>query len=71
MTLDEWVCLAKCNTAAVDLHRVDQSSPEEFRKEVIRSCSASNAGGGVLCVSYSRLQFNQSGDGHFSPIGAI
>ena len=56
--------------ASVDLHRAADSTEDEFRKEVIRCCSAVNAGAGVLCVSYSRIQFNQTGDGHFSPIGA-
>ena len=42
-------------------------SLDEFRSDVLNSCSRSN--GPVLVVSYSRKQFLQTGDGHFSPIG--
>lgn len=71
MDLDEWACLARCNNAAVRLCRASDSSGEGgFRREVERCCSAPNAGGGVLVVSYSRKQFGQAGDGHYSPIGA-
>ncbi|KAJ9463263.1 Glutathione gamma-glutamylcysteinyltransferase 3 [Diplonema papillatum] len=42
---------------------------DQFRAEVIRACSA-DAGRHVLVVSYSRKQFAQTGDGHFSPLAA-
>ena len=42
-------------------------SLDEFRSDVLNSCSRSN--GPVLVVSYSRKEFLQTGAGHFSPIG--
>jgi len=70
INLEQWKCLAECNRASVELVRAADGSEAAFRKEVVRCCGAAAAQAGVLCVSYSRIQFAQSGDGHFSPIGA-
>ena len=43
-------------------------SVEEFRSDVLSCCSRSD--GPVVIISYSRKEFKQTGDGHFSPIGA-
>ncbi|CAE8712165.1 unnamed protein product [Polarella glacialis] len=72
-------CLARCNGAFVDTHRADESDGdlEAFRRAVCESCCevtgcAEEEGYKplkVLVVSYSRKQFGQTGDGHYSPIG--
>ena len=43
-------------------------SVEEFRSDVLSCCSRPD--GPVVIISYSRKEFHQTGDGHFSPIGA-
>ncbi|CAE8742352.1 unnamed protein product [Polarella glacialis] len=72
-------CLARCNGAFVETHRADESDGdlEAFRRAVCASCCevtgcAEEEGYKplkVLVVSYSRKQFGQTGDGHYSPIG--
>ncbi|CAE8618619.1 unnamed protein product [Polarella glacialis] len=72
-------CLARCNGAFVETHRADESDGdlEAFRRAVCASCCevtgcAEEEGYKplkVLVVSYSRKQFRQTGDGHYSPIG--
>ena len=61
--------MAKCNGAHVALQRADACDEAAFRTEVQRVCSAKHSAAGFLCVSYSRKQLHQSGDGHFSPVG--
>ncbi|KAL0413552.1 UNVERIFIED_CONTAM: Glutathione gamma-glutamylcysteinyltransferase 1 [Sesamum radiatum] len=60
------VCLARCAGANVEAFRTDQSSIDEFRKYVM-VCSTSDDY--HVISSYSRRVFNQTGTGHFSPIG--
>ena len=43
------------------------SDIDTFRNDVILACKAKN--GPILIVSYSRKEFKQTGDGHFSCIG--
>eukprot|EP00658_Telonema_sp_P-2_P020794 TRINITY_DN18243_c0_g1_i1.p1 TRINITY_DN18243_c0_g1~~TRINITY_DN18243_c0_g1_i1.p1 ORF type:complete len:385 (-),score=100.64 TRINITY_DN18243_c0_g1_i1:179-1333(-) len=63
---DAWLCLARCNGATVAAKHASESSEDEFR-EVVRTVASCNQV--VLTVSYSRKTMNQTGDGHFSPIG--
>lgn len=44
-----------------------EGSLEEFRKDLE---SSARGDGSILVVSYGRKAFGQTGDGHFSPIGA-
>lgn len=64
------MCLARCNGLDVALHRPTDLGQDEavFRRAVIESVSA--ADGAIVVASYSRKQFLQTGDGHYSPIGA-
>ena len=64
---DEWLCVCRCQGIDVDAKRAEESSVEELRERVKASCAGSHS---VLCVSYSRAALGQSGDGHYSPIGA-
>jgi len=61
-------CLARCNGAEV-VHHHATDRPKNlllFREDVERVCRGQDE---RLVVSYSRKTFEQSGDGHFSPIG--
>ncbi|OLQ04932.1 Glutathione gamma-glutamylcysteinyltransferase 1 [Symbiodinium microadriaticum] len=73
VTFGKVVCLARCNGAQVDAHRVDEAdvTEEDFRKAVTASCETDPGCGcsGVVVVSYSRKLLGQTGDGHYSPIG--
>ncbi|KAK3193493.1 hypothetical protein Dsin_024803 [Dipteronia sinensis] len=60
------VCLAHCGGAKVEAFRTNQSTINDFRKHVIR-CAASDDC--HVISSYHRAAFEQTGTGHFSPIG--
>lgn len=66
VTLDEVACLARCNGAEVALGHGQGHSLEAFRGCVE---AASRGKDQVLIASYSRRALEQTGDGHFSPIG--
>ena len=66
ITLDDAVCLARCNGAAVAVHRAGQTDVETFREQLVAATTLSD--GPVLIVNYSRSAVGQSGSGHFSPI---
>ncbi|HEY0481264.1 MAG TPA: phytochelatin synthase family protein [Kofleriaceae bacterium] len=65
LDLDEVACLARCNGAAVDLFRAESSDAAAWRSALI----AAARGDGVLIASYDRAGLDQTGSGHFSPIG--
>jgi glutathione gamma-glutamylcysteinyltransferase len=67
ITFDEFVCLARCNGAIAAPSRYHQSSLAQFRATVQEVCSTPE--GIHLVAAYSRQLFEQTGDGHFSPIG--
>ncbi|KAL6502917.1 Glutathione gamma-glutamylcysteinyltransferase 1 [Orobanche hederae] len=60
------ICLAHCAGATVEAFRTNQSTIDDFRKYVI-TCSSSDDC--HVISSYHRGTFNQTGTGHFSPIG--
>jgi glutathione gamma-glutamylcysteinyltransferase len=65
LDLDEVACLARCNGAVVDLFRPETSDAVTWRSSLI----AAARGDGVLIASYDRAGLDQTGSGHFSPIG--
>lgn len=65
LDLEELGCLARCNGADVELVHADVSDVDTFRRAVL----ASTTGGTVLVASYDRAALDQTGSGHFSPIG--
>lgn len=65
LDLDEITCLARCNGAAVELHRAESSDVGAWRAAL----TAASRGDGVLIASYNRARLDQTGEGHFSPIG--
>ncbi|KAL0041162.1 hypothetical protein WJX77_007260 [Trebouxia sp. C0004] len=68
INLDQAACLARCNGAMAELVRCDSLSEEDFRATVQEICVSDQQ---HVIVSYSRKQFLQTGDGHFSPIGGF
>lgn len=60
------VCLAQCSGAKVQAFRTNQSTIDKFRKYVI-ACSTSDDC--HVISSYHRGTLQQTGTGHFSPIG--
>ena len=75
ITLAEVDCLAKCSGADSQIKYASVISENEFREDIISCCFDNNIGDEshtklVYClVSYSRSKLNQTGQGHFSPIG--
>ncbi|KCV68727.1 hypothetical protein, variant 2 [Fonticula alba] len=67
ITFSEFACLAQCNGLHAESHLAEQSSYEEFLSAIKRACSSEDT---VCVISYSRATLQQTGDGHFSPIGA-
>jgi glutathione gamma-glutamylcysteinyltransferase len=65
LDLDELTCLARCNGAAVDMFRAETSDAATWRSSLI----AAARGDGVVIASYDRASLDQTGSGHFSPIG--
>ena len=65
LDLDELTCLARCNGAAVELHRSSADDLAAWRE----SLAAAARGDGVVIASYDRSALDQTGGGHFSPIG--
>ena len=65
LDLDEVTCLARCNGAAVELHRAETSGIAVWRESLL---SASH-GDCVVIASYNRSDLDQTGEGHFSPVG--
>lgn len=63
---DSLKCLARCNGLAVVARRADAFTVEEFRLRVHDLTKRNDV---FLAVSYSRKVLNQTGDGHWSPIG--
>lgn len=64
--LNAFACLARCNGLEAIVRR--EVSLDEFR-EAIERASRSSANEHVA-LSYSRATLGQTGDGHFSPVGA-
>ncbi|PRW61025.1 Glutathione gamma-glutamylcysteinyltransferase 1 [Chlorella sorokiniana] len=66
ITLTQAACLARCNGARVELYPYGSVGLAEFRAMVAEACHSAEE---HIIVSYSRKEFLQTGDGHFSPIG--
>ncbi|KAL2321068.1 hypothetical protein Fmac_030037 [Flemingia macrophylla] len=66
ITFGKVACLARCNGAQVEAFRSDQSTLDDFRRRLILCASSENC---HTIVSYHRTSLNQTGTGHFSPVG--
>nr|AHC94359.1 phytochelatin synthase 1a [Lumbricus rubellus] len=67
ITMDQFACLAECNMLNVKMVRTDEMASEDDFRVLIRAIAQSTDQ--VLVVTYSRACLDQTGDGHFSPIG--
>ena len=65
LDLDEVACLARCNGATVELARAETHDLAAWRASLV----AAARGEGVVIASYDRAGLDQTGSGHFSPIG--
>lgn len=65
LDLDEVACLARCNGASVDLFRAETTDAATWREAL----AAAARGDEVLIAAYDRAALDQTGSGHFSPIG--
>lgn len=65
LDLDELACLARCNGADVELHRADRADLSAWRSTL----TGAARGDFVVIASYDRAALDQTGAGHFSPIG--
>jgi glutathione gamma-glutamylcysteinyltransferase len=66
ITFDNFACLAKCH-CDVSVKRAFDFTFEEFKRDVEMITSTSDK---FMVISFSRKVLGQTGDGHFSPIGA-
>jgi len=77
ITFGQLACLARCNGAEVTSRRTDESTLEDFRRDVVRATVRARsttaigapARGPFLIASYGRAALGETGGGHFSPIG--
>ncbi|KAJ3032336.1 hypothetical protein HDV00_007608 [Rhizophlyctis rosea] len=67
VTFGELACLARCNGLDVVAKRADQVTKEEFLHDLEMCASSEDT---HMIVSFSRKTLGQTGDGHFSPVGA-
>lgn len=67
ISIEELTCLARCNGAHATFTRAVDTSPLELRETVERAGRLAN--NSVVIASYSRNELEQTGGGHFSPIG--
>lgn len=67
ITFNQFVCLAECNSIETQATKSGTGGTlEQFREKVVEYSKRDDA---FLILSYSRKTVNQTGDGHFSPVG--
>jgi glutathione gamma-glutamylcysteinyltransferase len=72
ISMDKLACLGRCNGADVEATHANNVTFDEFAAAVERVVSeADHSAASVMIVSYGRKPLNQTGTGHFSPIGAF
>ncbi|KAJ3095232.1 hypothetical protein HDU97_007136 [Phlyctochytrium planicorne] len=69
ITLDEFACLARCNGLDGERRNGDEVSFDQFLNDI--KAISSGDGSVHMVVAFSRKLLEQSGDGHFSPIGGF
>ncbi|GMI00763.1 hypothetical protein TrST_g5019 [Triparma strigata] len=75
ITFETFCCLVRCQGLRIEKRYADtfegnfDELTNEFRKSVIDTCCNASEEK-YLAVSYSRKHLSQTGDGHFSPVGA-
>ncbi|CAG8600792.1 13028_t:CDS:2 [Dentiscutata heterogama] len=66
INFSQFACLARCHCDVI-VKRADRTSKEEFISDLKEVCSRSDV---YMIISFSRAAMKQTGDGHYSPIGA-
>ncbi len=69
LTLDELACLARCNGADATARRPTHDGGDVAALRAAVVASATNKAAPRVVVSYARTALEQTGEGHFSPIG--
>jgi hypothetical protein len=71
-TMSEIAMLGRCNGAVVELVNSSDASEEKFRQAIkaVTRKRSSNEPRKLMIINYSRKTLEQTGSGHFSPIGA-
>ncbi|CAG8665872.1 12455_t:CDS:2, partial [Funneliformis caledonium] len=65
ITFDQFACLARCHCDTI-VKRGNKVTKEEFIYDLKTVCSRSDI---FMVISFSRETMQQTGDGHFSPVG--
>ncbi|KAI8825881.1 Phytochelatin synthase-domain-containing protein [Fimicolochytrium jonesii] len=66
ITLPEFVCLARCNGLKATMSRADKATKEAFLMALKQTSREPSE---FMVVSYDRGTLQQTGSGHFSPVG--
>jgi glutathione gamma-glutamylcysteinyltransferase len=66
ITLDQLLCLARCNGARGEVTRADEGGFDRFR-EAVRT-AVRTPSGVALVAAYARAELGQIGSGHYSPV---
>ena len=69
ITFDEFECMAVLNGASVVAKRADAHSKAEFLEDILKVATTGTRT--YMVLTYSRASLGQTGDGHFSPLGAF
>jgi hypothetical protein len=67
ITLDQFVCLAKCHGLEARSQRFDHTTYDQFKADLYKTATEP---GHHMVISFNRASLGQTGIGHFSPIGA-
>jgi hypothetical protein len=67
MALRQFALIARCNGANASVHFADECTEEAFRRRVVHVSTTRHS---HMVISFSRRALCQTGDGHFSPVGA-
>ena len=70
ITLKKLYCLSRCQGARSTMTYGPEITLDSFRELVRKSCSIENGEKSIIIAHYSRKSLNQTGSGHFSPLGA-
>lgn len=71
ITLPKLACLSRCSGVTTSLIYASNITYEQFYSDIFKACSTiCSEKRPIIIASYSRKVLNQTGDGHYSPIGA-
>jgi glutathione gamma-glutamylcysteinyltransferase len=68
MDFQDFEALGRCHGVQIQPFRLPSVNIDTFRELIIRTCRSAEKQSFVIC-NFSRKALQQTGDGHFSPIG--